>query len=239
MNTNTEKCNKEIQVLNENWKSTTAQQTYKYKYKTLITLKIWTLLFWIHQKLLQRILRHHWKLLLWLPMILLASSRYKVSRIWDSEETHIQAHLLWGLRGSDAWDPLHDSGWPNNLNFLDKVFFLRWRGWHQHPLFCQWWAADWSFYTIDLLPFWGNSFLLLPLHFQRLCSDELCRLCHLGSKCSKCSIDNYVSSNIFPAVHWPGCVLPALPALEAPRMGTTYQGEVWFPLNHCFARCAE
>lgn len=66
MNTNTEKCNKEIQVLNENWKSTTAQQTYKYKYKTLITLKIWILLFWIHQKLLQRILRHHWKLLLWL-----------------------------------------------------------------------------------------------------------------------------------------------------------------------------
>ena len=34
--------------------------------------------------------------------------------------------------------------------------------------------------------------------------------------------------NLFPAVHRPGCLLPALSTMEASRMGAAHQGEVCF-----------
>ena len=40
-----------------------------------------------------------------------------------------------------------------------------------------------------------------------------------------------IAPNLFPALHRPGCLLPALPSMEASGMGEAHQGKVCFDPN--------
>ena len=146
-----------------------------------------------------------------------------------------------------------------------KRVISRWPRWPLHHRLRLWWASSHpcQFYlsskkTSILILFPKNlhfciagiHVLLLPLLFQHIFHDQLCRLCNMGRSCDdqiyppilmrrvlisvhteiytlfKFTITSWyrLLISVHTALNWTGCLLLAISEMEAPGVGKTNQG---------------